>query len=72
MGAVLVANLRRPVIPGVSGRVVGIRLGLQISKSDDKHVNANGEFSPRDLSRKSDLILSFDTDWPKLKSDTAI
>jgi hypothetical protein len=28
----------------VSVRVVGNWLGLQISKPDDKHVNANGEF----------------------------
>src|ERR1019366_9928848 len=41
-GAVLVAKLKRPVIDGVSVRVVGIRLGLQISKTDDKRVNANG------------------------------
>jgi hypothetical protein len=44
-GAVLVANLTRPVIDGVSVRVIGIRLGLQFSKTDDKHVNVNGEFS---------------------------
>ena len=42
-GAVLVANLTRPVIDGVSVRVIGIRLGLQFSKPDDKHVNANGK-----------------------------
>jgi hypothetical protein len=42
-GAVLVANLTRPGLHGVSGRVLGIRLGLQFSKTDDKHVNANGE-----------------------------
>jgi hypothetical protein len=41
---VLVANLTRPGINGVSVRVVGIRLGLQFSKTDDNHVNANGEF----------------------------
>jgi hypothetical protein len=40
---VLVANLTRPGINGVSVRVVGIRLGLQFSKTDDNHVNANGE-----------------------------
>ena len=44
MGAVLVANLTRPVLHGVSVRVVGIWLGLQISKLDDKHVNASVEF----------------------------
>ena len=42
-GAGLVANLTRPVIDGVSVLVIGIRLGLQFSKTDDKHVNANGE-----------------------------
>ena len=41
-GAGLVAKLTRPVIDGVSVRVVGIRLGLHSSKTDDKHVNANG------------------------------
>ena len=46
-GAVLVANLTRPVIDGVSVRVVGIRLGLQFSKTDDSYGNANGEFLPR-------------------------
>jgi hypothetical protein len=40
---VLVANLTRSGIDGVSVRVVGIRLGLQFSKTDDKHVNTNGE-----------------------------
>jgi hypothetical protein len=44
MGAVLVANATRPVLHGVSVRVIGNWLGLQISKPDDKHVNANGEF----------------------------
>ena len=29
---------------GVSVRVIGIRLGLQIRKPHDKHVNANGDF----------------------------
>jgi hypothetical protein len=43
MGAVLVANSTRPVMPGVSVRVVGSGLGLQIRKPDDKHVNANGD-----------------------------
>ena len=49
MGAVLVANLTRPVLHGVSVRVVGIRLGLQFSKTDDKHVNANGEANFRSV-----------------------
>jgi hypothetical protein len=44
-GAGLVAKLTRPVIDGVSVRVIGIRLGLQFSKPDDKHVKANGEFN---------------------------
>jgi len=44
-GAVLVSNLTRPVLHGVSVRVVGIRLGLQTNKPDDKQMNANGEFS---------------------------
>jgi hypothetical protein len=35
--------MTRPVIDGVSVRVIGIRLGLQFSKTDDKHVNMNGE-----------------------------
>jgi hypothetical protein len=39
---VLVANLTRPVLHGVSVRVIGIRLGLQFSKTDDKRGNANG------------------------------
>ena len=43
-GAVLVANSTRPVLHGVSVRVVGTWLGLQISKPDDEHVNTNGEF----------------------------
>jgi hypothetical protein len=42
-GAVLVANSTRPVIDGVSVRVIGIRLGLQIRKPDDSYGNANGE-----------------------------
>jgi len=41
-GAGLFAKLTRPVIHGVSVRVIGIRLGLQSSKTDDKRVNANG------------------------------
>jgi hypothetical protein len=44
MGAVLVSNPTRPVLHGVSVRVIGVWLGLQISKPDDKHVNANGGF----------------------------
>jgi hypothetical protein len=43
MGAVLGANLTRPVKLGVSVLVIGNWLGLQISKSDDNHVNANRE-----------------------------
>ena len=43
-GAGLFAKLTRPVIDGVSVRVIGIRLGLRSSKTDDEHVNANGEF----------------------------
>ena len=35
-GAVLVANLTRPVIDGVSVRVIGIRLGLQFSKPHEQ------------------------------------
>jgi predicted metalloprotease len=42
-GAVLVANLTRPGIDGVSVLVIGNWLGLHSSKPDDKHVNANGE-----------------------------
>ena len=44
MGAVLVANLTPPVLHGASVLVVGNRLGLKISKLDDKYVNAKGEF----------------------------
>jgi len=43
-GAVLVANSTRPVLLGVSVRLFGNRLGLQISEPDDKQVNANGQF----------------------------
>ena len=43
MGAVLVANSTRPVLHGVSVRLIGNRLGIQISKPDDKQVNVNGE-----------------------------
>ena len=33
-----------PALPGGSlVRVIGLRLGLQFSGTDDKHVNANGE-----------------------------
>jgi hypothetical protein len=45
MGVVLVANLTRPVLHGVSVLLIGNRLGLQTSKPDDKQVNANGGFS---------------------------
>lgn len=41
----LVTNLTPPGIHGVSVLVVGIWLGLQTRKPDDKHVNANGEKS---------------------------
>ncbi len=34
----------RPVILGVSVLVVGNRRGLQIRTTNDKHVNANGDF----------------------------
>ena len=47
----LVANLTRPVLHGVSVLVLGIRLGLKIRKPHDKHVNANG----------GNLILQSDT-----------
>jgi hypothetical protein len=36
MGAVLVANSTRPVFHGVSVLLIGNRLGLKISKPDDK------------------------------------
>ena len=36
---------------GVSVRVIGIRLGLQIRKTHDKHGNTNGEFFPKILAR---------------------
>jgi len=42
VGAVLVANATRPVLHGVSVLLFGNWLGLQISKPDDKQVNANG------------------------------
>ena len=45
-GAVLVANAPRPVLHGVSVRLIGNGLGLQISKPDDKQVNENWEISP--------------------------
>jgi hypothetical protein len=51
-GAVLVANSTRPVIDGVSVRVIGIRLGLKISKLHDKHVNANGETTKKQLNAR--------------------
>ena len=44
MGAVLVANLTRPGLHGVNVLVIGSGLGLQTSKPDDKHVNANGDY----------------------------
>jgi len=47
MGAVLVTNLTRPVLLGVSVLLIGNRLGLQFSKLDDNQVNANGGFSPQ-------------------------
>jgi hypothetical protein len=43
-GAVLIANSTRAGLHGVSVLVIGNWLGLQFSKPDDKHVNANGEF----------------------------
>jgi len=43
-GAVLVSNATLPVSHGVSVLLIGNWLGLQISKPDDKQVNANGEF----------------------------
>ena len=52
-GAVLVANLTRPGLHGVRVRVIGIRLGLQFSKTDDKHGNANGEKSDTALLHRS-------------------
>ena len=39
----LVVNSTLPVLHGVSVRMTCNWLGLQISKSDDKHVNANGK-----------------------------
>ena len=54
-GAGLVAKLTRPVLNGVSVRVIGIRLGLQLSKSHDKHGNANGE----NLILQSDTVCDF-------------
>ena len=45
-GAVLAANSTRPGLHGVSVRVVGILLGLQIRKLNDKHGNANGDNGP--------------------------
>ena len=46
--------MTRPVIDGVSVRVIGIWLGLQSSKADDRHGNANGEAGAKmgDLLRK--------------------
>ena len=42
MGAGLVSNSTLSVLHGVSVLMVGIWLGLTISKPHDKHVNANG------------------------------
>jgi hypothetical protein len=56
-GAVLATNSTRAGLHGVSVRVIGILLGLRSSKTDDNHVNANGEFSRRNLRLKNDLIL---------------
>jgi hypothetical protein len=52
MGAGLVANSTRPVMHGVSVRVIGVWLGLQISKPDDKHGNANRGILPPNLALK--------------------
>ena len=57
-GAVLGANLTRPVLPEVSVRVVGIWLGLQFSKPHDKHGNANGDFFAVYASNQTILALS--------------
>jgi len=51
-GAVLVANLTRPILHGVRVRVIGIQLGLKISKLHDKHVNANGETTKKQLNAR--------------------
>ena len=59
-GAVLVANLTRSVIDGVSVLAVGIRLGLQFSKPHDKHGNVNGEaplFPPQNGRAKVPVLL---------------
>jgi len=40
-GAVLGANSTRPVVNGMSVRVVGIWLGLQLSKPRDQHGDTN-------------------------------
>jgi hypothetical protein len=58
-GAGLVAKLTRPVIDGVSVRVIGIRLGLQSSKTDDNHGNTNGE----NLILQSDTVCDFWADF---------
>jgi len=55
MGAVLVANLTRPVLHGVSILLIGNWLGLEFSKLDDKQVNANGRFLAQTKFRQSDL-----------------
>jgi len=44
MGAGLVSNMTLPVLHGVSVLLIGNWLGLQVSKPDDKQVNANGGF----------------------------
>ena len=59
----LVANLTRPVIDGVSVRVIGIWLGLQFSKTDDKCVNANGgriELTTADKVTETEQVFSKD------------
>ena len=44
MGAVLVANLTRPVMHGVSVRLIGNWLAPQSASRMSKQVNANGDF----------------------------
>jgi hypothetical protein len=60
-GAVLVVNLTRPGWNGVSGRVVGIRLGFQFSKTDDKHGNANGEVDHLKQASKQNFFALLDS-----------
>jgi hypothetical protein len=62
MGAVLVANMTRPVMSGVSILLIGNWLGLQTSKPDEQA----GErerwiFLPRQLSYLNHLMLRFVT-----------